>query len=607
MKFSELPLEPQTRTGIEAAAFEDCMPVQEKVFEQTLKGGDVLVQSQTGTGKTAAFLITILERFAKAADKKGMKALVIVPTRELAVQIEHDATLLAKGFPELEIGTFYGGIGYKEQDEQLNKGVNLYIGTPGRLMDYSKARKIPLEKMDVVVVDEADRLFDMGFYPDIQYMFQRMKSRDARQTLLFSATLSNRARNLAWEFMNEPVEIDIESESITVNEIRQELYHVSKQEKFSILLRLLADKQPENAIIFTNTKSMAVEVAKRLEINGYGAQVLMGDVPQSKRLKVIDGMKRGSIKFLVATDVAARGLHVEGLQLVVNYDVPEDFENYVHRVGRTARAGNSGLAITLACEQFVYGLEAVEEYIQMKIPVVQIDDEILPKVTDKSAHLRFHDLVNTSRQGGSSGKRSFSPKNTQRGASQSRDGKSRQQSRQKGSSQQKGGSKQGGSAQANDKRRKNSSEKAPRVSENRPTSNGEKPSQAPSGQKKQGSPRHTDASGNDKKRSNTQRQRPQKPQPKKGGESIEHLSFEQRVAYYKKKYGGGLETESKEGAGDNSRNRKHKPGKDASGTQSPNKPSESQDSGQKTSEQPETGGKKKKKPDFLSKLLKRKE
>nr|MDA3832305.1 DEAD/DEAH box helicase [Spirochaetales bacterium] len=397
MKFSELQLTQKTREGIEAAGFESCMPVQEKVFEKSLSGGDVMVQSQTGTGKTAAFLITILEKIAKKRDNENVKAIVIVPTRELAVQIEQDAEVLAKGFTDIRLGTFYGGIGYKSQDDLLQKGVDIFIGTPGRLMDYNKMKKLSFDKMDVVVVDEADRLFDMGFYPDILHMFQRMKPKESRQTLLFSATLTNRARNLAWDFMNEPTEVDIEPDTITVNEIRQELLHISKSEKFSVLLRILAKENPQNAIIFTNTKSMAVEVAKRLEVNGYDAHVLMGDLPQSKRLRVIQKMKQGTIRFLAATDVAARGLHVDDLELVVNYDVPEDFENYVHRVGRTARAGKSGLAITLACEQFVYGLESIEDYIHMKIPVVRLDEEVYPSVLDKSANLRFRDLVRSYR------------------------------------------------------------------------------------------------------------------------------------------------------------------------------------------------------------------
>jgi ATP-dependent RNA helicase RhlB len=539
MKFSELPLTEKTRKGIEGAGFETCMPVQEKVFEQSLSGGDVMVQSQTGTGKTAAFLITILEKFTRKEEKQSIKALVIVPTRELAVQIEHDAKILAAGIKELRIGTFYGGVGYKSQDDQLSKGVDLYIGTPGRLMDYGKTRKLDFNEMDIVVVDEADRLFDMGFYQDILHMFKKMRKKEERQTLLFSATLTGRARNLAWDFMNNPVEIDIETDSITVDEINQQLFHVSKNEKFSLLLNILAKESPENAIIFTNTKSMAVEVAKRLEINGYDAHILMGDLPQSKRLQVIQKMKKGEIRFLVATDVAARGLHVEDLELVVNYDIPEDYENYVHRVGRTARAGKSGLAITLACEQFVYGLEPIEEYIQMKIPVVWPDKEVYPPVSDKSANMSFRDLVRSYRtdKGGGRTSRSKGKPAPRRTGSKTR---SPRQSAPKGASAPKEASEPKGrddKPRSKSKPRNNdkphSSERA--RSNDRPRSNnrpqgGDKGKRAP--QSKRGSAPRS--------QKNTA--------PPKSSAAIEHLSFEERLAYYKKKYAGELEKQERPAA-----------------------------------------------------------
>ncbi len=371
----------------------ECMPVQEKVFSSSLTGGDVLVQSQTGSGKTAAFLLTILETFAKQKENTKTRALVVVPTRELAVQIEDDGLLLLEGLPGIRIGSFFGGIGYQEQEKLLRDGADIVIGTPGRLIDFSKSGKIDFTTFTIVVIDEADRLFDMGFYPDIRLMLNKMRPREERQTMLFSATLSTRVRNLAWDFMNNPATVEVESERITVEEIRQELYHVSKNEKFELLLYILAKHNLDNAIIFTNTKLRAVEVAKRLEINGYHVQFLMGDLPQRKRLKVIEQMKSGENKFLVATDVAARGLHVDDLQLVVNYDIPEDFENYVHRIGRTARAGKTGLAVTLACEEFVYGLEAIQDYIGMKIPVNWLEDGVLSSVEDKSAGIHFRTLI----------------------------------------------------------------------------------------------------------------------------------------------------------------------------------------------------------------------
>ncbi len=493
MKFNELNLQKETLTGIEVMGFETCTPVQAKVFSSSFGGKDVMVQSQTGTGKTASFLITIFERYLKSTKDNPCKALIVVPTRELAVQIKQDAVGLAKGISTIRIETFFGGVGYKQQDKALKEGVDVFIGTTGRLLDYEKMHKIDFSAMSMVVIDEADRLFDMGFYPDIRDMFKKMRRREDRQTLLFSATLTTRARNLAWDYMNNPVEIEIETETVTVKQIKQELFHVSKKDKFSLLLRVLGKEHPKNALIFTNTKSMAVEVSKRLEINGYAAHVLMGDLPQRKRLQVIDQAKQGKINFLVATDVAARGLHVEDLGLVINYDIPEDFENYVHRIGRTARAGKSGLAITLACEQFVYGLEAIENYIQMKIPVIWLDEKIYPAVLDKSAHLRFRDLVKSYNSGNGRDTRRQSQNHARR-------------------------PNRGTNAAASTARHMN-----------------KPPSLKGSQQQKRKQQPILPTSLNPRAKSKQRQRRPQVP--------IEQLSLEGRLNYYKKKYGAELETE----------------------------------------------------------------
>ena len=404
MRFTELPLSEEVLAGVEKAGYSECTDVQERVLPLTLSGRDVMVQSKTGSGKTAVFLLTILEKYAK---NKASAALIVSPTRELAVQIEEDARVLSAGYPDFRIGCFYGGVGYKEQMEELKSGLNLYVGTPGRLLDFAKSSKIDFRCFDTVVLDEADRMFDMGFYPDIQTMFSRMVSPKERQTMLFSATLSTRVRNLAWKYMNEAEEITVQPEEITVKNITQELFHVNKDEKFGLLLSLLKKIDPRSCLIFTNTKDMAVEVAKRLQMNGYKAEYLMGDMPQSKRLKTIDRMKDGLLPMLVATDVAARGLQIDDLELVVNYDIPEDFESYVHRIGRTARAGKSGKAITLACEEYIYGLEPIENYIQMKIPVLWPDEIGLESVEDKSAgyHYRSSRRPSSSHRPGSSRQR----------------------------------------------------------------------------------------------------------------------------------------------------------------------------------------------------------
>ena len=237
------------------------------------------------------------------------------------------------------------------------------------------------------MIDEADRLLDMGFLPDLRKILRRMPRYSQRLTMLFSATLSYRARELAWEYMNGPVEIEIAAEQVTVENVSQALYHVGLDEKMNLLLGILNKEQPRNALIFTNTKQAAFEVAHRLKTNGYDADYIIGDLPQKRRLKVIDDIKSVKVRFLVATNVAARGLHVDDLELVINYDVPEDCEDYVHRIGRTARAGKTGKAITLACEKFALGLEAIEKFTQQKIPVQWADDDLFAE--DKSAGMRF--------------------------------------------------------------------------------------------------------------------------------------------------------------------------------------------------------------------------
>ena len=306
MKFTELPLSEDVLAGIAKAGYTECTPVQEKVLPISLSGHDVMVQSKTGSGKTAVYLLTILGKYSR---NKNGAALIVAPTRELAVQIEEDAKILASGFPEYRIGCFYGGVGYKAQNEELSSGLNLYVGTPGRLLDFAKSNKIDFRLFDTVVLDEADRMFDMGFYPDVQSMFSQMVKPSERQTMLFSATLSTKVRNLAWQYMSQPEEIAVQPEEITVKKITQELFHVTKDEKFALLLSILKKINPSSCLIFTNTKDKTVEVAKRLAMNGYKAEYLMGDMPQSQRLKTLDKMKEGKLPYLVATDVAARGLH----------------------------------------------------------------------------------------------------------------------------------------------------------------------------------------------------------------------------------------------------------------------------------------------------------
>jgi ATP-dependent RNA helicase RhlB len=386
MKFTELSLHPDLQRGIDEAGFIDCMPVQEMVFAHSLKGEDIYAQSQTGTGKTAAFLISIFQRMMSDSELRTKKALILAPTRELAVQIKTEAEKIGL-YLGIKTGAFYGGVSYGPQFDMLRSGVQIIVGTPGRIIDLLTQGKMILKDVGFLVIDEADRMFDMGFVDDIRRLLRYLPAADKRQTFLFSATLGLRVKDLAWEYMKNPREIAIEPEKVTAEMVTQELYHVGSHEKLSLLLGLLKREQPKSCLIFCNQKFMVEELARRLRVNGVHCEFIMGDLPQSRRLEVIQKLKSGSISTLVATDVAARGLDIEALDLVVNYDVPEDAESYVHRIGRTARAGKAGKAITLACEKFVFGLHAIEKFLGTKIPVMKITDELFQE--DRSAGIHF--------------------------------------------------------------------------------------------------------------------------------------------------------------------------------------------------------------------------
>lgn len=385
MKFSEFDLDDQIIQSLDSAGYCDCMPVQARTLEHTLKGKDVFVQSQTGTGKTAAFLVSVFA-ILRREEFKGKKALIIAPTRELAVQIEKEAILLGYNLG-LSICSFYGGVGYGKQEHHLSKGVDIMIGTPGRILDYKKSGKINFKDIGIFVIDEADRLFDMGFLPDITNMLRALSPVAERKTMLFSATLSREVRMIAREFMNNPEEIELAPEKVTVDAITQELYHVSKHEKINLLLGILKKENPSNALIFTNMKEDARIIAERLRHNGFPCEHLSGDLPQNKRSRVVDDVKNGKITLLVATDVAARGIHIDDLELVINFDIPEHCENYVHRIGRTARAGKTGKAITFACEDYIHGLKPIELLLNAKIPVHFADSALY--IQDSSSGISF--------------------------------------------------------------------------------------------------------------------------------------------------------------------------------------------------------------------------
>lgn len=505
MKFTEFDLHPDLQRGIDEAQYVECTPVQEQTISRVIAGKDVTVQSQTGTGKTAAFLIPIFQQLMTS--KQGAKALIIAPTRELAVQIHDEAKLLGQFLP-VSSAAFYGGVGYADQEAALAKDPSIIIGTPGRLIDFDRSRKLSFGSMGILVLDEADRLFDMGFYPDIQSIIRKMKSRAERQTLLFSATMSTRVMNIAWEHMNNPDAVEIEPEHVTVELIQQTLYHLSREEKFPALLGIFRQRNPKNAIVFTNMKRTAEEIAKRLEINGFVCEFIMGDLPQSKRLKIISRLKSGDLKFLVATDVAARGLHINDLEMVVNYDLPEDPESYVHRIGRTARAGKSGVAVSFSDERYVYGLPAIESLIGFKIPVGTVSEELFGE--DKSKGVRVltdsrHERSGMSRGAGGDrrgGRREPRRQDSGRPAGTSTGG--RGDSRSSGSGA--GGSRSGGAV--------------------RRESAKPRPAKAPAGSR-----------------------------TAKAGPPRRNMTREERIAYYREKYGENFD-ESRIGGGTSSRNDK---------------------------------------------------
>lgn len=388
MDFSEFSLHEDLLKGIAAAGYVTCTPVQEQVLKTSLSGDDLYVQSQTGTGKTAAYLIPTIQELISNPENSGKKALILVPTRELAVQVEEEAKKLVSA-TKLSAFSFYGGVGYSKQVEALQKGVDFIIGTPGRIIDLKKGGQLDLSAVAFLAIDEADRMFDMGFYPDLREILKFIPKPESRQTMLFSATLNTYVKNLAWEYTRDAKEITIEAENITVDEIDQELIHVSSDKKLPLLLGILQRENPASILIFCNTKRGAEVLGKRLKINGYQSEFLIGDMQQSKRLEVMNRFKEGKVSMLVATDVAARGIDVDDLAMVVNYDLPIEPENYVHRIGRTARAGKSGKAYTFCSEKDVYDLPAIERYIDKKIPSTVCADDMLSEDKSKGVYIKL--------------------------------------------------------------------------------------------------------------------------------------------------------------------------------------------------------------------------
>ncbi|MDH4133902.1 MAG: DEAD/DEAH box helicase, partial [Gammaproteobacteria bacterium] len=308
------------------------------------------------------------------------RAIMLAPTRELAIQIHKDAEVLGK-HTGLKLGLVYGGTGYDTQRKMLEDGVDILIGTPGRIIDYYKQHVFDLKGVQVMVLDEADRMFDLGFIKDIRFLLNRMPPAAERLGMLFSATLSFRVTELAYEHMNNPELVKIESEHVTADRVTQKLYHTANEEKIPLLVGLLRHMDPHRTLVFTNTKGGAERVRLWLRANGFEAEVISGDVPQSKRERLLHDFQSGKLPILIGTDVAARGLHIPEVSHVFNFDLPQDAEDYVHRIGRTARAGASGDAVGFACEQYSFSLPEIETYIGRKIPVERITADLLPELT----------------------------------------------------------------------------------------------------------------------------------------------------------------------------------------------------------------------------------
>lgn len=450
-RFDQFDLHPQILAGLKDAGFEFCTPIQAETLPIALAGHDVAGQAQTGTGKTAAFLLVALQRLLQSeqrevspaaaavderssvtqgqasvaeqsadggegfsgaaeasaglpsaeapslagadteqADRSGRarrsrqpRVLILAPTRELAVQIHKDAELLA-AHTDFKLAVVYGGTGYQSQRDALAAGVDILIGTPGRLIDYFKQRVFDLRDIDVVILDEADRMFDLGFIKDIRFILRRLPSPTHRLGMLFSATLSYRVMELAYEHMNDPKMVEIMPEQVTADRVTQQAYMVANEEKVPLLIGLLRSFEDARSMVFVNTKREGERVWGYLEGNGLPAAMLSGDVPQKKRLSLLKRFQRGELVTMVATDVAARGLHIPGVTHVINYDLPDDPEDYVHRIGRTARAGAAGDAISFVCETYAMGWPDIEAFVGATIPMTTPDAALLAEVDSRS-------------------------------------------------------------------------------------------------------------------------------------------------------------------------------------------------------------------------------
>ncbi len=406
-KFADLDLLPQVIEGLNKKGFEFCTPIQALALPVLLTGQDIAGQAQTGTGKTLAFLTATFNYLLKTEAPEGRqptnpRAIIMAPTRELAIQIYNDAEALIES-TGLKAGLAYGGESYDKQLAKLQGGVDILIGTCGRIIDFYKQKVFNLNSIQAVVLDEADRMFDLGFIKDIRFLFRRMPEPKDRLNMLFSATLSYRVQELAFEHMHNPEHLVVEAEQKTGHRIKEELFYPSNEHKMALLQTLIEEEWPDRAIIFANTKHKCEAVWGHLAADGHRVGLLTGDVAQKKRERILEEFTRGDVDFLVATDVAARGLHIPAVTHVYNYDLPDDCEDYVHRIGRTGRAGASGSSISFACEEYAINLPAIEEYIEHSIPVSDYNASAL--LTDLPAPIRLQRRTPNNRRTNTGGSR----------------------------------------------------------------------------------------------------------------------------------------------------------------------------------------------------------
>jgi ATP-dependent RNA helicase RhlB len=425
-RFDTLALDAKLLRAVADSGYTAMTPIQAKAIPIVLAGRDVMGAAQTGTGKTAAFLVsmfqTLLTRVPREERPKNcIRGIVIAPTRELAVQIHNDAMVLGR-HTGLKLACVFGGVDYEKQRRQFDNGADILIGTPGRIIDYYKQHVFDMRHVQVCVLDEADRMFDLGFIADIRYMLRKMPAPADRQSMLFSATLSQRVLELAYEHMNNPELIRIEPDRITADKVRQLIYFPAMEEKIPLLIGLLRTAAAERTMVFVNTRRQADRLEEVLRANHINAQALSGDVPQNKRLKYMKDFHSGALAVLIATDVASRGLHIPDVSHVFNYDLPQDCADYVHRIGRTARAGAEGDAISFGCEDYAQCLPDIEKYIGHTIPRGAIAPELMAKDVHFPKHKPREDFAPRHGSGGGGGGRGGPPRGGGRGGPGGRPG-----------------------------------------------------------------------------------------------------------------------------------------------------------------------------------------